>query len=57
MYITFLSHRVTQIKGVMTLRWFWSCQGVDTRKPEKLREDPKIVRRVLEGVLELRGIK
>jgi hypothetical protein len=57
MSITCLSHRVNQSKGVMTLRCFWNCQGVDGRKPEKFREDPKVVRRVPEGVLELRGIK
>jgi hypothetical protein len=49
----FLNHRVTQIKGVMTLRCFWNCQYVDRRKPEKFRGDLKVVRRVLEGVLEL----
>jgi hypothetical protein len=53
----FLNCRVTQIKGAMTLRCFWNCQTVDTRKPENFREDPKVVRRVPEGVSELRGIK
>jgi hypothetical protein len=57
MSVTFPSHRVTQIKGAMTLRCFWNCQGVDRRKPEKFREDPKVVQRVPEGVLELQGIK
>jgi hypothetical protein len=57
MYVAFLSRRVTQINGAMTLRCFWNCQGVDRRKPEKFREDQKVVRRVLEGVSELRGIK
>jgi hypothetical protein len=37
------SRRVTQIKGAMTLRCFWNCQGVDRRKPEKFHEDPKVV--------------
>jgi hypothetical protein len=55
--VTFPSHRVTQIKGAMTLRCFWNYQGVDRRKPEKFHEDSKVVRRVLEGVSELRGIK
>jgi hypothetical protein len=54
---TFLSHRVTQNKGAMILRCFLNCQGVDRRKPEKFREDPEVVRRVLEGVSELWGIK
>jgi hypothetical protein len=57
MSITFPSHRVNQNKGVMTLRCFWNYQGVDRRKPKKFREDPKVVQRVSEGVLELRGIK
>jgi hypothetical protein len=57
MSVTFPSRRVTQNKGMMTLRCFWNCQGVDRRKPEKFREDPKVVRRVSEGVLELWGIK
>jgi hypothetical protein len=41
----------------MTLRYFWNCQYVDRRKPEKFCGDPKVVQRVLEGVLELWGIK
>jgi hypothetical protein len=41
----------------MTLRCFWNCQCVDRRKPEKFHGDPKVVRRVPEGVSELRGIK
>jgi hypothetical protein len=49
----FLSRRVTQNKGVMTLRCFWNCQGVDRRKPEKFHEDPKVVRGVPKGVSEL----
>jgi hypothetical protein len=57
MSVTFPSCRVTQNKGTMTLRCFWNCQGVDRRKPEKFREDPKVVRRVLEGVSELQRIK
>jgi hypothetical protein len=57
MSVTFPSHRVTQIKGAMTLRYFWNCQGVDRRKPENFREDPKVIRRVPEGVSELREIK
>jgi hypothetical protein len=57
MSVTFPSHRVTQIKGSITLRCFWNCQGVDRRKPEKFREDPKVVWRVPEGVSELWGIK
>jgi hypothetical protein len=53
----FPNRRVTQIKGAMTLRYFWNYQRVDRRKPEMFREDPKVVRMVPEGVLELRGIK
>jgi hypothetical protein len=56
MSITFLSCRVTQIKGALTLRYFWNCQGVDRRKPEKFRGDPKVVRRVPKGVSELREL-
>jgi hypothetical protein len=41
----------------MTLRYFWNCQYVDRRKPEKFHEDPKVVWKVLEGVLEPQGIK
>jgi hypothetical protein len=41
----------------MTLRCIWNCQSVDRRKSEKFYGDPKVVRRVLEGVLELWGIK
>jgi hypothetical protein len=41
----------------MTLRYFWNCQTVDRRKPEKFHEDPKVVRSFPEGVLELQGIK
>jgi hypothetical protein len=40
----------------MTLRCFWNYQGVDRRKPEKFRGDPKIVRRVPKGVLELKEL-
>jgi hypothetical protein len=43
------------IKGAMTLRCFWNCH--DRRKPEKFCGDPKVILRVSEGVLELRGIK
>jgi hypothetical protein len=50
MFVTFSSHRVTQIEGAMTLRCFWNCQGVDRRKPEKYHEDPKVIQRVPEGV-------
>jgi hypothetical protein len=53
MSVTFPSRRVTQIKGAMTLRCFWNCQGVDRRKPEKFHGDPKVVRRVPKGVSEL----
>jgi hypothetical protein len=45
------------IKGAMTLRCFWNCQCVDMRKQEKFHGDPKVVRRVPNGVLELRGSK
>jgi hypothetical protein len=41
----------------MTLRCFWNCQRVDRRKLEKFCGDPKVVWRVPEGVLEIRGIK
>jgi hypothetical protein len=37
----------------MTIRYFWNCQRVERRKPEKFHGDPKVVRRVLEGVSEL----
>jgi hypothetical protein len=57
MSVTFLSCRVTQNKGAMTLRCFWNCQGVDRRKPNKFRGDPKVVRRVPEGVSEQQRIK
>jgi hypothetical protein len=50
------SHIVTHIKGTMTLRCFWNCQGVDRRKPKKLHEDPKVVQRVPKGVSELRQL-
>jgi hypothetical protein len=52
----FPNYRVTQLMGVMTLRYFWNCQCVDRRKLEKFRGDPKVVRRVPEGVWELWGI-
>jgi hypothetical protein len=42
---------------MMILRCFWNFQGVDRRKPEKFREDSKVIRRVPEGVSELQGIK
>jgi hypothetical protein len=45
------------IKGAMTLRCYWNCQTVDRRKPKKFRRNPKVVRRVSEGVLELWGTK
>jgi hypothetical protein len=57
MSVTLPTRRVTQNKGTMTLICFWNCQGVDRRKPEKFREDPKVVQRVPEGVSKLRGIK
>jgi hypothetical protein len=41
----------------MTLRCIWNCQSVDMRKSEKFRGDPKVVRRIPEGVSELREIK
>jgi hypothetical protein len=53
----FLNRRVTQINGAMTLRCFWNCQRIDRRKSEKFHEDPKVIQRVPEGVLEQRGIK
>jgi hypothetical protein len=56
MSVTFPSRRVIQTKGAMTLSYFWNCQGVDMRKPEKFHEDPKVVRRVPKGVLELREL-
>jgi hypothetical protein len=40
----------------MTLRYLWNYQCVDRRKPEKFRGDPKVVQRVPDGVLELRGL-
>jgi hypothetical protein len=54
--VSVMSVRVTQIKGTMTLRYFWNCQGVDRRKPEKFRGDLKIVRRVPKGVSELKEL-
>jgi hypothetical protein len=45
------------IKGAMTLRCFYNCQCVDRRKPEKFRGDPKVIRKVPEGVSELWEIK
>jgi hypothetical protein len=41
----------------MILRCIWNCQSVDRRKSEKFCGDPKVVRRGLEGVSELQGIK
>jgi hypothetical protein len=38
----------------MTLRYFWNCQEVVRRKPEKFHGDPKVVQRVLKGVSKLR---
>jgi hypothetical protein len=39
----------------MTLIYISNCQSVDRRKSEKFHGDPKVVQRVPEGVLELRG--
>jgi hypothetical protein len=41
----------------MTLRCFWNCQCVDRRKQEKFQRNPKVVRRVLEGVSKLQELK
>jgi hypothetical protein len=40
----------------MTLRCFRNCQGVDRRKLEKFRGDPKVVRRVPKGVSKLQEL-